>query len=166
MSLPDIPIAGVGLILIHNAEEAKPQVLILTELETKPWLGKHAGMQSFPMETTEGEETPDQTIERLIRQELPGIRQDIIVDHEPAGVYQVIEQVWLLVWCAQSLKGKLPENGSAEVIEHRWFSLREAAEISNLRQGAREPLIDCLKGNFLKTKRPVVCDFCEPSYTP
>jgi len=59
-------IKGVGLLLF----EPQGKLLVLRELQDKPHIKKEAGMLSFPLETTEGNETFEETLWRLVSQEI------------------------------------------------------------------------------------------------
>jgi 8-oxo-dGTP pyrophosphatase MutT (NUDIX family) len=59
-------VGSVGLVIF----DPKGKVLLLKELESKIHYGKLAGMLSFPIETIEEGETSDQTIIRLVDEEI------------------------------------------------------------------------------------------------
>jgi 8-oxo-dGTP pyrophosphatase MutT (NUDIX family) len=59
-------INGVGLLLF----EPQGKLLVLKELQDKPRIKKVSGMLSFPLETTEDGESPEETLLRLISEEI------------------------------------------------------------------------------------------------
>ena len=59
---------GVGLLLF----EPTGKLLVLRELESKPYYNKKAGMLSPPLETIEKGETNRQAVQRLIYEEIGG----------------------------------------------------------------------------------------------
>ena len=58
---------GVGLILI--AKETG-RILVMKELRDKPEIEKKAGMVSFPLETMKNGEQKEETVQRLIEEEI------------------------------------------------------------------------------------------------
>jgi ADP-ribose pyrophosphatase YjhB (NUDIX family) len=57
---------GVGLLLFSN----KGRILVLEELASKPIIQKVKGMLSFPLETLEADERPEDSVHRLMREEV------------------------------------------------------------------------------------------------
>ena len=149
----EFPVAGVGLIATTTDE----QVLLIRENEEKLHLGKVPGMVSFPMETSEPGEEPLATMARLIHEEIPGMELYLQLDLKPAGIYQVVAGIWVLVFWADSNTGPqwpwgLPHG---DVDTPHWEPL-DVAVTRNLRQGAKEALLD-----RIARKRNVVCRRCE-----
>lgn len=146
----------VGLVVTHGVGDAR-RVLMVTETETKEWLGKRAGMKSFPMETCEHGESHQQTLSRLLTQELPGMVSCLQINRKQVGRYQVVKHTWLLVFHATSKDLVLPSEGQChyDVKDHQWVSLMTVLDCEDLRQGAYEPLFDVHQG-----RRGVVCGEC------
>lgn len=163
MAPPGVKIAAVGLIVIHG-EGVKRKALLLTENKAKSWLDKRAGDQSFPMETGKSRESANQTLQRLLDQELPGLSPHLSINKEcPIGHYQVVDDTWLLVFHAVSDSLVLPNTThDKDVSDHVWVSLVDALDYDNLRRGAFEPLRDAYIGRC-----EVVCHDCRaPSRLP
>ncbi len=158
MSVSDVAMAGVGLIVTCGLNGAR-NVLLLTEKESKPWLGKLAGMRSFPMETRQSLREPvDRTLQRLLDEELTGMSAHLYLEPGFVGLYQVVKNTWLQVFHASSLSGVLPVPGFDRAVDgHIWLPLLDAVDLVGLRRGAREPLCDLLSG-----KRQVVRRYCAP----
>ncbi|MEX0649741.1 MAG: hypothetical protein WD200_01980 [Candidatus Andersenbacteria bacterium] len=153
------PIAGSGLIIVHDPPGKKRQVLLLEEKKEKLALGKPAGSKSFPMETRlESENSPVETLWRLLEEELAGtMTADLEISETPRGLYQLVPGKWLLVFWATSHTGVTPTGRwDAEVSGHEWNDLAEAVELPTLRQGAKEALRDRRDG--LQGR---ICDRCE-----
>lgn len=136
-----LPIAGVGLIIIHESPDGL-LVLTLQEDKAKPQLQKEAGSRSFPMETCKKGEGVHESLGRLRTEELPGMH-GLEVEEDPAGVFEVVEDVWLLVWWATAKTLALPENThDRDVSNYRWEALASLIDnYPNLRHGALGPLI-------------------------
>lgn len=141
-----IELSGVGLIVVCDQPTFKNRhVLTLTELHAKPQFGKRAGSRSFPMETGLADEPPEETLRRLLDQELPGMAPYITIDYDrPIGCYQVVPDVWVLVLQATTASPiQIIGDCDDDVTDHRWELLSEVLANNNLRAGAREALDDC-----------------------
>lgn len=144
-------VRGVALIVVNPLRH----ILVLQELETKEHLGKLSGMYSIPMETAEPGEHISVTLQRLVRQELPGFEERLQIHPARLGWYRITRQVWVSLYGATTTSADLPL-GNGEVGNHAWMSPRETLNLW-LRQGAREMLID-----YLHRRSGVVCMRCQP----
>ena len=136
------PIAGVGLIVVHDDPAKGPHVLTLQEERGKTELKKIKGSRSFPMETCKEGECVFESLGRLIEEELPGMRE-LVVEPNPAGLFEVVDGVWLLVWWATMHEPALPIiDPCMDVSDFRWEPLTALVNgYPNLRHGALEPLV-------------------------
>lgn len=87
-------LCGVGLVVVNS----QGSIFVLKELRDKPIIEKVAGMLSFPLETVELPETPDQTVLRLIREELgDGIT---VADLRFLGAFHILQSALTLGYTA------------------------------------------------------------------
>lgn len=148
-------VRGVALIVSNPHSE----VLIVQELQTKPHLGKYAGMFSPPMETSHGRERDCSTIIRLVDEELPGLADHIKIENERRGVYRIVPGVWVSLYVGQIQNLLLPtpdERSKEEIGGYVWVPTGNALTLW-LRQGAREMLSD-----YIENRNNVVCRYCCP----
>lgn len=133
-------IAGVGLIITHQSPNGT-SVLTIKENEDKPKLKKKSGDRSFPMETCEIEESVQDSLTRLVTEELSGM-DALHIDEEPAGLFEIMPSIWLLVWWATSEDLALPTLPlQADVSDPKWESIDSlVSQYPNLRHGALKPL--------------------------
>src|ERR1035437_1708478 len=118
-------IRGVALIVSNPSCE----ILIIQELQTKPHIGKYAGMFSPPMETSQKGERDHSAITRLINEELPGLAGHIQIEDKRRGVYRIVPGVWVSLYIGQVQNSLLPtsdEQSRKEVGEYLWVSPRDA----------------------------------------
>ncbi|MFH0952203.1 MAG: NUDIX hydrolase [Patescibacteria group bacterium] len=87
-------LCGIGLILVNS----EGKILVLEELKDKPIVEKKAGMLSFPLETLEPPETPDETVRRLIKEELGD--NIIVTNIRFVGAFHVIDFALTLGYAA------------------------------------------------------------------
>ncbi|TSC75324.1 MAG: hypothetical protein G01um101430_531 [Parcubacteria group bacterium Gr01-1014_30] len=127
-------------------------ILVLRELETKPEIGKHAGMFSIPMETVEPGEHDVQAIKRLIEEELPGLISKIKVVQTRFGLYRVGHRTWATLYTATASDDSLPDPQAVGVAGHQWVSPPEALAL-HLRRGAREMIEDYISGRSFVVRR-------------
>lgn len=127
-------IKGVALIVQYKESAF---ILIVKEFENHPEVGKVNGMLSIPMETKLNGESDRKALQRLIREELNGIKIKILY---PMGIYKVmsIAKVKLYVGRAEYLT--LPKDNK-EVGGFCWMLPSEAFYL-HLRPGAREMIFD------------------------
>lgn len=152
-------VRGVALIVSNPRRE----VLIIQELQTKPHLGKYAGMFSPPMETSHKGEQDRSTIARLVDEELPGLAGHIKIEDKRRGVYRIVPGVWVSLYVGQIQDSLLPipnEKSKEEVGEYIWV-LPENALALWLRQGAREMLSD-----YIENRNNVICQCCCSAILP
>jgi 8-oxo-dGTP pyrophosphatase MutT (NUDIX family) len=143
--------AAVGIIIT-----SRDKVFLIQEKEEKLHLGKLAGMLSFPMETREKGESCEETLARLLQEEAPGLEKHLTVEEEPSGFYQVVRDIWLLVYWADISEPRLPMGTfHGDVQNPHWAPLSEAMNL-NLRRGAKEALFD-----RIERKRQIVRNHCE-----
>lgn len=129
---------GVGVIITTpNAQ----RVLMVTEMESKPWLGKEVGDLSFPMETCEPGELPHQARQRLLDEEVPGLElAGLSFEDNPAGIFEVVSGVFLLVYWGRVYYPVKPlPSPRGDVANPQWMTPNEACACK-LRRGALEPL--------------------------
>jgi len=153
--MPILRVRGVALIVSNPRRE----VLIIQELQTKPHLGKYAGMFSPPMETSHKGEPDHSVIARLIDEELPGLANFITVESERRGVYRIVPRVWVSLYAGHIQDSLLPtpdERSEEEIGGYTWMLPKDAITLW-LRQGAREMLSD-----YIKNKSGAVCRHCCP----
>lgn len=104
-------ICGVALILSNGFG----RVFVLKELQSKPRFDKHRGDLSIPMETSLDGEFPEDTLERLLIEE---VGMDVcLVDVEQVGVYDLFGCVDLTVFHARYGNGKLFEGVVRDELE-------------------------------------------------
>lgn len=130
-------IRGVAL-LVRNPDQA---ILILRELETKPHLGKYAGMQSIPMETSRPNEPDCLALERLVQEELPGLEDQVRINPQRVGWYRIVPRVWVSLYIGVISSSDLPTSQVSEVGGYAWVDQGTALRLW-LRQGAREMITD------------------------
>ncbi len=143
---------GVALVLVSPAGE----ILTLEEFESKPHIGKYAGMRSIPMETSHPGEKDVLALKRLVTEELPDIERMIVGPATRIGRYQIVPKVWVALYKAEVLQPILPRKIGKEVGNHKWVTAEEALTFW-LRQGAKEMISD-----FQRGKTRVVRKTCEP----
>ena len=145
-------IRGVALVVANPDNE----VLILQEFESKPYLGKYAGMFSIPMETSKPGEPDHSALARLVTEELPGFTTSLEISEARRGGYRIGPHGWGSLYAATVPNGTLPNPTSqtSEVGNHKWVLLPDAKRLW-LRQGAREMLDD-----FATSQSDVVCRLC------
>lgn len=143
---------GVALI-VENPEN---KIMVLREGNSKPWLGKYAGMYSVPMETKKGVRERDQrALARLVAEELHGL--EVTIEPEPRGSYRVVWGARASLYLGRTLATLPPApNGSREVSGHVWVCPEEALKLW-LRRGAKEMIVDYIAG-----ERGVDRTFCKP----
>ena len=141
---------GVAL-FVRNFEEA---ILILREFENKPHLGKYTGMYSIPMETSKPGEPDSMALERLVREELPGLENQIRINPCRVGWYRIVPRVWVSLYAAVMDSRNLPLKKTNEVGDHAWIE-SECIFTLWLRQGANEMIND-----GLSDAKGVVRRFC------
>lgn len=143
---------GVALIVSNPRGE----VLIVRELESKPHIGKYAGMFSPPMETSQDGEPDCLALARLVDEELPGLANHIKIDSRRRGIYRVVRGAWVSLYVGQSQNSLLPtpDKRSEEVEGHTWVFPKNALTLW-LRQGAREMLAD-----YIENRNDVICRHC------
>ena len=149
---------GVALIVSDPLGE----VLIVRELESKPHIGKCAGMFSPPMETSHNGEPDCLALARLVDEELPGLANHIKIDSRRRGAYRVVRGVWVSLYVGQSQNSLLPtpDKRSEEIEGHAWVLPKDALMLW-LRQGAREMLVD-----YIENRYDVICRYCSPPTLP
>lgn len=146
-------VRGVALIVSNPRHE----VLIIKELQTKPHLGKYAGMFSPPMETSLAGEEDHSAIIRLVDEELPGLAGRIQIESGRRGVYRIVPGVWVSLYAGQVQDSLLPtpdEKSKEEIGGYIWVSPENALALW-LRQGAREMLSD-----YSENRNNIVCRHC------
>jgi hypothetical protein len=150
-------IRGVALVITNPGGE----VMTIRENETKPYLGKYAGMHSIPMETKRASEPDSQALARLVTEELPGFSDRIQIIEKRRGVYRIVSGVLVSLYEARMLDSSLPLviNGIAEVDQHAWKPVAEATCLW-LRRGAFEMLDD-----FRAGRTRVFCRECRDVQT-
>lgn len=132
--------AGVGALYVTP----KQLILCITELTSSERTVKEAGMQSIPMESTNGDEIPEETLSRLNIEEVnfPPDAEIILIGR--LCTVQINTAVWVPMYC---FKVKRPYDvviGTAknEVASPTWLPLREVMGIpigsNRLRPGVRE----------------------------
>jgi 8-oxo-dGTP pyrophosphatase MutT (NUDIX family) len=106
-------LCGVGLVLVNP----DGYVFVLKELQDKPIIEKVAGMLSFPLETVELPETPDETVYRLVREELG---DDItIANLSFVGAFHIIRSALTLGYaatCENDLADFRPQSDDVETV--------------------------------------------------
>lgn len=132
-------IRGVAL-FVRNTSGS---VLILREWENKPHLGKFAGMHSIPMETSQPGESDPAALKRLIREELPGLENQIGINPGRIGLYRIVSRVWVSLYPATMDSSDLPLNKTDEVGDYAWIEPERVLTLW-LRQGAPEMIADAL----------------------
>lgn len=118
-------------------------ILILREFENKPYFGKYAGMYSIPMETSKLGEPDSVALERLVREELPGLENQIRINPHRVGWYRIVPRVWVSLYTSAMDAYDLPSKKTNEVGDHAWIK-PECVLTLWLRQGAREMIADAL----------------------
>lgn len=112
------PVQAVALIIRNS------QGLIYTneEKETKPEVGKFAGMRSFPMETIEAGESREQTLRRLQNEEVA--HNLMTAPPDLLGVYGIgTAALWCYETSVISQNGRNPDYKIAEVGEPGWIPI-------------------------------------------
>jgi len=150
-------IRGVALVV----KNPQGQILILQELQSKPRVGKYAGMFSIPMETCEPGESDHDAMIRLAKEELPPELhlppfEGILQSH--VGAYQIVREVWVNLYSATVESAELPcpqDSERNEVGNHQWMGPMEALGLW-LRQGAWEMIKD-----FLVNSKGVRREHCQ-----
>ena len=145
---------GVALIVVNPYDE----IIVLKELRNKPHLGKHAGMYSIPMETSDPYEPDIATLSRLITEELDGMRISILTCAF-VGAFQVVEGVWVNLYSARTKTMWLPSilGDGTEVADAQWCDPETALRLW-LRRGAFEMISAYTEGRI----PAVTCSFCRP----
>jgi len=114
-------ITGVGLILI----EPNGRLLVLKELKDKTHIKKKRGMLSIPFETTEGAETPRETLSWLFYEEI-GIWPNLLsVAPKEIGTYHFSYNtcsvhVWMFVARTSRAFVATPKDTS-NIAYHGWM---------------------------------------------
>lgn len=139
---------GVALFIRNPSGD----ILILRELETKPHLGKYAGMYSIPMETSRPGEPEPMALARMIAEELPGLEHVVQVNPQRVGWYRIVPRVWVSLYTASMDCTNLPAGHVVEVGEYAWLSATAALKLW-LRQGAPEMISDISVGNHHVVRR-------------
>lgn len=147
---------GVAL-FVRNASG---RILILREWETKPHLGKFMGMYSIPMETSLPGESDQAALRRLVREELPGLEDQVRIDLGRVGLYRIVPRVWVSLYVATMNSLNLPLKKTNEVGDYAWIEPERVLTLW-LRQGAPEMIADALAD-----ARGVVRRFCAPPLPP
>lgn len=148
-------IRGVALVVT----EPVGTILMLEEFESKPHLGKYAGMTSIPMETCRPGEPHPQTLARLVEEELPGLGEHLTIHPERIGWYRIVPRVWVALYRAEVREPVVPGGDGGEVGNYVW---QFPADVLGtwLRQGAREMVEDFVTGCHGVVRR--VCQAVEP----
>lgn len=147
---------GVALVAVN----LDGKILMLTERESKPNIGKPAGSRSIPMETKEPGETDQSALSRLIAQELPGLGTTLKL-HKKHGTYCVVFEnpaAWVRLYSATASDATLPcDNPLSDVGEYSWEAPHDALGLW-LRRGAREMIED-----FIAGRNEIVRLWCTPA---
>ena len=152
---------GVAL-FVRNASGL---ILILREWGTKPHLGKFAGMYSIPMETSQPGESDPVALQRLVREELPGLEDQVGINPGRVGLYRIVPRVWVSLYAAAMNSSNLPVRKTDEVGDYAWIE-PEYVFTRWLRQGAREMIADALSDAQGVVQRSCVTPLSPPITVP
>lgn len=118
------------------------------------------GMYSIPMETSLPGESDHAALQRLVREELPGLEDQIRIDLGRVGLYRIVPRVWVSLYVAMMNSLNLPLKKTNEVGDYAWIEPERVLTLW-LRQGAPEMIADALSD-----ARGVVRRFCAPPLPP
>jgi hypothetical protein len=146
-------------------ENWKKEVLILREKQTKPALGKMAGMYSIPMETvriSEGENACE-ALKRLVEEEIPCYTGQVEFARDWHYAYCIPPNIWVLLYTGFTWRIDTPviDPSSEEVGEHEWVSPSTLLQLW-VRKGVREMTEDLYFSGFSGHKKRIRRRCTEP----
>ncbi len=86
------------------------------------------------METSQPGELDPAAIKRLIREELPGLDEQVRINPRRVGLYRIVPRVWVSLYTGAMDSSSLPLRATDEVEDYAWI---EPLSVPNLwlRQG-------------------------------
>lgn len=112
-SLAEEETCGVALLLFNT----EGKIFCVKELIEKEVIGKHRGDYSFPWETKQGGESDEETLKRLLEEEVHGEAAVEISSPEYVGAFTVVPGTQARIYQAWFLQGPSILKGLHEGIE-------------------------------------------------